>query len=85
MANGADNLFMQQRNIPEHQQKVTNEFNDTANRVDGRFKPKYQQHTRPSMSIEHRSTDTPSLEKEPMTVIELGDSPRRRRMSMEPT
>ncbi|KAF2551056.1 hypothetical protein F2Q68_00034528 [Brassica cretica] len=30
MANGADNLFMQQRNIPEHQQKVANKFYDTT-------------------------------------------------------
>ena len=45
MANGAENLFMQQRNIPEHQQKVTNKFYDTSGGVDDRFKPKYRQHT----------------------------------------
>ncbi|KAF2581010.1 hypothetical protein F2Q68_00005114 [Brassica cretica] len=35
--NGADNLFMQQRTIPEHQQKVTKEFYDTAGGIDKRF------------------------------------------------
>ncbi|KAF2558203.1 hypothetical protein F2Q68_00016438 [Brassica cretica] len=34
MANEADNLFMQQRSSPAHQQRVTNEFYDTASRVD---------------------------------------------------
>ncbi|KAF2530734.1 hypothetical protein F2Q70_00029515 [Brassica cretica] len=45
MSNGEENLFMQQRNMPEHQQRVTNEFYDTAGGVDDRFKPKYRQHT----------------------------------------
>ena len=45
MANGADNLFIQQRNSPRHQQRVRNEFCDTAGGVDDRFKPKYRQHT----------------------------------------
>ncbi|KAF2554472.1 hypothetical protein F2Q68_00015571 [Brassica cretica] len=45
MANGAENLFKQQRNTPEHQQRVTNEFYDTAGGVDDR------QHTRPSIYI----------------------------------
>ncbi|KAF2540240.1 hypothetical protein F2Q68_00030930 [Brassica cretica] len=30
MANGADNLFMQQRTVPTHQQRVTKEFYDTV-------------------------------------------------------
>ncbi|KAF3554068.1 hypothetical protein F2Q69_00016555 [Brassica cretica] len=51
MANGAENLFMQQHNIPEHQQRVTNELYDTTGGVDDRFKPKYQKHTRPSNDI----------------------------------
>ena len=38
MANGADNLFMQQRTVPAHQQKVTNEFYDTAGGINNRFK-----------------------------------------------
>ncbi|KAF3497511.1 hypothetical protein DY000_02053852 [Brassica cretica] len=42
---------MQQRNTPEHQQRVTNEFYDTTSGVDDRFKPKYQQHIRPSIDI----------------------------------
>ncbi|KAF3594005.1 hypothetical protein DY000_02020040 [Brassica cretica] len=33
MANGAYNLFMQQHNVPAHQQRVTNEFYDTAGDV----------------------------------------------------
>ncbi|KAF3589157.1 hypothetical protein F2Q69_00029078 [Brassica cretica] len=40
MANGTKNLFIQQRNSPTHQQRVTNEFYDTFGRVDDRFKPK---------------------------------------------
>ena len=30
MANGADNLFIQQHTIPTHQQRVTKDFYDTA-------------------------------------------------------
>ncbi|KAF3528607.1 hypothetical protein DY000_02039743 [Brassica cretica] len=30
MANGADNLFMQQCTVPTHQQRVTKEFYDTV-------------------------------------------------------
>ena len=41
MANGTKNLFIQQRNSPTHQQRVTNEFYDTFGSVDDRFKPKY--------------------------------------------
>ncbi|KAF3486555.1 hypothetical protein F2Q69_00053109 [Brassica cretica] len=51
MPNGAENLFMQQHNTPEHQQRVTNEFYDTAGGVYDRFKPKYRQHTRPLIDI----------------------------------
>ena len=42
---------MQQRNIPEHQQRVANEFYNTDGEVDDHFKPKYRQHTRPSIDI----------------------------------
>ena len=35
--------------------------------------------------LDRRSTDDQSLEKERMTVMELGDSTRKRRMSMEST
>ncbi|KAF2565784.1 hypothetical protein F2Q68_00025125 [Brassica cretica] len=37
-ANGAYNLFMQQHNFSEHQQKVTKEFYDTAGGIDKSFK-----------------------------------------------
>ncbi|KAF3605100.1 hypothetical protein DY000_02048973 [Brassica cretica] len=40
MANGAENLFIQQHNILEDQQRVTNKFYNTADEVDDRFKPK---------------------------------------------
>ena len=40
-----------ERSIPEHQQRVTNEFYNTAGEVDDRFKPMYRQHTRPSVDI----------------------------------
>ncbi|KAF2587358.1 hypothetical protein F2Q70_00035798 [Brassica cretica] len=49
MANGAENLFVQQCNTPEHQRRVTNESYNTAGGVDGRFKPKYREHTQPSI------------------------------------
>ena len=52
MANGAENLFIQQPNSPTHQQRVTNEFYDTAGGVDNRFKPKYRHHTRPSINVD---------------------------------
>ena len=48
---GAEILFMQQRNIREHQQRVTNKFYDTPGVVDDRFKPKYRHHTQPSIDI----------------------------------
>ncbi|KAF2560219.1 hypothetical protein F2Q70_00017588 [Brassica cretica] len=40
MANGADNLFMQQRNIPAHQHMLTKEFYDTTGGIYNRFKKK---------------------------------------------
>ncbi|KAF2540325.1 hypothetical protein F2Q68_00031013 [Brassica cretica] len=52
MANGAENLFVQQHNTPEHQRTVTNESYNTAGGVDDRFKPKYRQRTRPSIDID---------------------------------
>ncbi|KAF3578710.1 hypothetical protein DY000_02031437 [Brassica cretica] len=51
-ANGADNLFMQKRTIPEHQQKFTNEFYDTAGGIDKRFEQKSQHPTRPSIDVD---------------------------------
>ena len=55
-ANGEDNLFMQQRTSPAHQQRVTNKFYDTACGIDIRFKQKYRHPTRPSIDV-----DVPSL------------------------
>ncbi|KAF3558255.1 hypothetical protein F2Q69_00013886 [Brassica cretica] len=52
MANGVENLFKQQHNTAEHQQRVTNGFYDAAGGVDDRFKPKLRQHTRPSIDID---------------------------------
>ncbi|KAF3512113.1 hypothetical protein F2Q69_00007090 [Brassica cretica] len=51
-ANGADNLFMQQNTFPEHQQKVTKEFYDTAGGIDKRFKQKSRHPTRPSIDVD---------------------------------
>ncbi|KAF3503665.1 hypothetical protein F2Q69_00044317 [Brassica cretica] len=51
-ANGADNLFVQQHNFPEHQQKVTKEFYDTAGGIDSRFKQKSRHPTRPSIDVD---------------------------------
>ncbi|KAF2609264.1 hypothetical protein F2Q68_00044422 [Brassica cretica] len=88
MANGAENLFIQQLNSPTHQQRVTNEFYDTAGGVDDRSKLKYQQYTRPSIDIDVPTSINRRPEfgkKEPMTVMALGDSTRRRRMRMEST
>ncbi|KAF3580544.1 hypothetical protein DY000_02031136 [Brassica cretica] len=53
IANGAENLFIQQHNSPTHQQRVTSEFYDIAGGVDDCFKPKYRQHTRPSINIDN--------------------------------
>ncbi|KAF2593620.1 hypothetical protein F2Q70_00043224 [Brassica cretica] len=55
-ANGEDNLVMQQRTSPAHQQRVTNKFYDTACGIDIRFKQKYRHPTRPSIDV-----DVPSL------------------------
>ncbi|KAF3598433.1 hypothetical protein F2Q69_00035337 [Brassica cretica] len=52
MANGAESLFVQERNTPEHQRRVTNKSYNTAGGVDDRFKPKYRQHNRPLIDID---------------------------------
>ncbi|KAF2609100.1 hypothetical protein F2Q68_00044068 [Brassica cretica] len=51
MANGADNLFMQQHTFQAHQQRVTKEFYDTAGGIDNRFKKKHRHPTRPSIDF----------------------------------
>ncbi|KAF2613276.1 hypothetical protein F2Q70_00011606 [Brassica cretica] len=48
----ADNLFMQQHTIPEHQQKVTKEFYDTAGGIDKCFKQRSRHPTRPSIDVD---------------------------------
>ncbi|KAF3598294.1 hypothetical protein F2Q69_00035144 [Brassica cretica] len=52
IANGADNFFMQQHTITEHQQKVTKEFYDTAGGLDKRFKQSPRHLTRPSIDVD---------------------------------
>ncbi|KAF3536144.1 hypothetical protein F2Q69_00022664 [Brassica cretica] len=51
-SNGADNLFMHQRNIPEHQQKFTKEFYDTAGGIDKSFKPRSRHPTQQSVDAD---------------------------------
>ncbi|KAF3603548.1 hypothetical protein F2Q69_00035498 [Brassica cretica] len=51
-ANRADNLFVQQHNFPEHQQKVTKELYDTAGGIDKRFKQRSRHPTRPSIDVD---------------------------------
>ncbi|KAF3529511.1 hypothetical protein DY000_02040402 [Brassica cretica] len=50
-ANGAENLFVHQRNIPEYQQKDTKEFYDIAGVIDKSFKQRSRHPTRPSIDI----------------------------------
>ncbi|KAF2534548.1 hypothetical protein F2Q70_00029131 [Brassica cretica] len=51
-ANGEDNLFIHQRNIPEHQQKATKEFYDTAGGIDKSFKQRTRHPTQPSIDVD---------------------------------
>ncbi|KAF3574162.1 hypothetical protein F2Q69_00058977 [Brassica cretica] len=61
MANGADNLSMQQRTVPAHPQRVTKEFYDTAGGTDNSFKQKYRHPTRPSIDVDV----PPSIDRRP--------------------
>ncbi|KAF2545349.1 hypothetical protein F2Q70_00020334 [Brassica cretica] len=61
MANGADNLFMQQYTVPAHQQRVTKEFYDTAGGIDNHFKQKYRHPTRSSIDVDV----PPSIDRHP--------------------
>ncbi|KAF3568254.1 hypothetical protein DY000_02014933 [Brassica cretica] len=61
MVNEADNLFMQQRTVPAHQQRVTKEFPDTAGGIDNRFTKKYRHPTRPSTDV----NIPPSIDRRP--------------------
>ena len=51
-ANGADNVFIHQRNIPIHQQKATKEFYDTAGGIDKSFKQRTRHPTQPSIDVD---------------------------------
>ncbi|KAF3551537.1 hypothetical protein DY000_02007375 [Brassica cretica] len=51
-ANGADNLFIHQRNIPQHQQKATKEFYDTSGGIDKSFKQRTRHPTQPSIDVD---------------------------------
>ncbi|XP_048614198.1 uncharacterized protein LOC125587532 [Brassica napus] len=51
-ANGAENVFVHQRNIPEYQQKDTNEFYDAAGGIDKSFKLWSRHTTRPSIDVD---------------------------------
>ncbi|KAF3485215.1 hypothetical protein F2Q69_00052134 [Brassica cretica] len=51
-ADGADNLFIHQLNIPEHQQKDTKEFYDTAGGIDKSFKQRTRHPTQPSIDVD---------------------------------
>ncbi|KAF3536705.1 hypothetical protein F2Q69_00022236 [Brassica cretica] len=51
-ANGADNLFIHQHNIPEHQQKATKKFYDTAGGIDKSFKQRTRHPTQPSIDVD---------------------------------
>ncbi|KAF2550091.1 hypothetical protein F2Q68_00033788 [Brassica cretica] len=55
-ANGAENLFIHQRNIPEYQQKDTKEFYDIAGGIDKSFKQRSRHPTRPSIDVDFPTT-----------------------------
>ncbi|KAF2599901.1 hypothetical protein F2Q68_00010577 [Brassica cretica] len=50
--NGAENLFVHQRNIPKYQQKDTKEIYDTAGGIDKSFKQGSRHPTRPSIDVD---------------------------------
>ncbi|KAF3568148.1 hypothetical protein DY000_02015496 [Brassica cretica] len=50
--NGAENLFIHQRNIPEYQQKDTKEFYDAAGGIDKSFEQRSRHPTRPSIYVD---------------------------------
>ncbi|KAF3570783.1 hypothetical protein F2Q69_00059814 [Brassica cretica] len=51
-ADGADKLFIHQRNIPEHQQKATKKLYDTAGGIDKNFKQRTRHPTQPSIDVD---------------------------------
>ncbi|KAG5397385.1 hypothetical protein IGI04_019199 [Brassica rapa subsp. trilocularis] len=63
-ANGAENLFVHQRNIPEYQQKDTKEFYDAAGGIDKSFKISEDEGRQPSHEAEIHGYDLGVPEKE---------------------
>ena len=51
-ANGAENMFVHQRNILEYQQKDTKEFYDAAGGIDKSFEQRSCHPTRPSINVD---------------------------------
>ncbi|KAF3551888.1 hypothetical protein DY000_02008303 [Brassica cretica] len=51
-ANGADNLFIHKRSIPEQQQKATKEIYDTVGGMDKSFKQRTRHPTQPSIDVD---------------------------------
>ncbi|KAG5411073.1 hypothetical protein IGI04_007392 [Brassica rapa subsp. trilocularis] len=51
-ANGAENLFVHQCNIPKYQHKDTKEFYDTSGGIDKSFKQRSRHPTRPSIDVD---------------------------------
>ncbi|KAF3505558.1 hypothetical protein F2Q69_00007000 [Brassica cretica] len=69
-ANGAENLLVHQRNIPEYQQKDTKEFYDAAGCTDKSFKLRSRHPTRQSIDV-----DVPtSVDRQPEFCIRAFDS-----------
>ncbi|KAF3607097.1 hypothetical protein DY000_02048224 [Brassica cretica] len=85
-ANGAENLFVHQRNTPEYQHKDTKEFYDAAGGIDKSFKLRSRHTTRPStLTSQHRSTDSHNSVEELLILTVPGNSTGKRRISMEST
>uniref|UniRef100_M4FH81 Uncharacterized protein n=1 Tax=Brassica campestris TaxID=3711 RepID=M4FH81_BRACM len=77
--NVAENLFVHQRNIPEYQQKDTNDFYDTAGGIDKSFKLRSRNPTRPLINV-----DIPtSVDRQPKFCIRAFDSHGTKKFYME--
>ena len=87
IANGAENLFVHQRNIPEYQQKDTKEFYDTAGGIDNSFIQNLaiQFKHRSTFPSQHRSTDSKNSAEELMISMVTGNFTGKGKMSMEST
>ncbi|CAG7894443.1 unnamed protein product [Brassica rapa] len=86
-ANGADNLFVQQHNFPDHQQKVTKNFCDTAGGIDKSFKQRSRHPTRPSIDVDVSTSANirPEFGRSAFDLSVLGSFIGKRRMSMKST